>query len=299
MNPIELLEQSRNSSAVAFHKFVLLHREFGTDLFCFYEGKDTHYYFPKINQIYKDNHHPIICGNKKSVIETFEKIIPKYNNLKTAFFIDRDFDEKIEDEKLYCTPCYSIENLYCTESVLSRILKNEFMLHEIDDEYIFIINLFRQNQNEFHSAVKLFNAWYATAKEKAKKSNTIVNISLNEKFPKDFAVIKIGNIQSNYTLNDIMDKYPDSIQVTEEELKDKLKNFEENCNSCSFRGKYEIEFFTLFLKYLIEDANIKNKFLKKKTKFSVDSAQILSQLSQYSETPECLIVYLTKIKKCA
>lgn len=299
MNPIELLEQSRNSSAVAFHKFVLLHREFGTDLFCFYEGKDTHYYFPKINQIYKDNHHPIICGNKKSVIETYEKVIPKYNNLKTAFFIDRDFDEKVENEKLYCTPCYSIENLYCSESVLSKILKNEFMLHEIDDEYKLIINLFKQNQDEFHRSVKLFNAWYATAKEKAKKNNTIVNVSLNEKFPKDFAIIKIGNITSNYTLNDIINKYPDSIQVTEEELNDKLKFFDENCNSCSFRGKYEIEFFSLFLKYLIEDANIKNEILKKKTKFSVDGAQILSQLSQYSETPECLIDYITKIKNCA
>lgn len=299
MTPIDLLERSRNSSAVAFHKFVLLHRKFSTELFCFYEGKDTHYYFPKIQQIYNGNHHPIVCGNKKSVIETYQKIIPKYNNLKTAFFIDKDFDEKIEEEKLYCTPCYSIENLYCSDKVLSRILKNEFMLHEIDTEYGLIMNLFKQNQDEFHKSIKLFNAWYATAKEKAKKNNTIVNVSLNDKFPKDFAVIKIGNITSNYTLNDILKKYPDSIQINEEELNEKLNYFDENCNTCEFRGKYEIEFFYLFLKYLIEDANVKNTILKKKVKFSIDGAQILSQLSQYSETPECLIEYLMKIKNCA
>jgi hypothetical protein len=299
MNPKELLERSRNSSTVAFHNFVLLHREFGTELFCFYEGKDSHYYFSKINQIYKDNHHPIVCGNKKSVIETYQKIIPKYDNLKTAFFIDRDFDEIINNEKLYCTPCYSIENLYCSEKVLSRILKNEFMLHEVDAEFKSIMTIFKQNQDEFHNSIKLFNAWYATAKEKAKINNTIVNVSLNDKFPKDFAIIKIGNIKSNYTLNDILTKYPDSIQITEDELNLKLDYFSENCCTCLFRGKYEIEFFHLFLKYLIEDANIKNVILKKKVKFSVDGAQILSQLSQYSETPECLIEYLTKIKNFA
>lgn len=299
MNPKELLERSRNSSTVAFHKFVLLHREFSTELFCFYEGKDTQYYFPKIDQIYNKNHHPIVCGNKKSVIETYQKIIPKYNNLKTAFFIDRDFDDEIEQEKLYCTPCYSIENLYCSEKVLSRILKNEFMLHEIDAEYKSIMNIFKQNQDDFHNSIKLFNAWYATAKEKAKKNNTIVNVSLNDKFPKDFAIIKIGNITSNYTLNDILEKYPESIQISEDELNEKLNYFNENCNTYVFRGKYEIEFFHLFLKYLIEDANVKNIILKKKVKFSIDNSQILSQLSQYSETPECLIQYLTKIKNCA
>jgi hypothetical protein len=296
MNPQELLDLSRNSSSVAFHKFVLLHREFGTELFCFYEGKDSHYYFPKINDIYKQNHHPIICGNKKAVIETFEKVLPKYKTFKTAFFVDKDFEERISEEKLYCTPCYSIENLYCTETVLSRILKNEFMLHEIDEEYKSIMALFKTNQQEFHDATKLFNVWYATAKEKANKDNTIVNVSLNDKFPKDFAIIKIGNISSNYTLEDIKNKYPNAINVTEEEFNSKISNFDGKCYSCEFRGKYEIEFFYLFLKFLIEDSNIKKEYLKKKTKFSIDGAQILSQLSQYSETPECLVEYL---KNCA
>jgi hypothetical protein len=298
MSPKELLERSRNSSTVALHKFILLHREFGTDLFCFYEGKDTHYYFPKINEYFQEKHHPIICGNKKSVIETFEKVIPKYNNLKTAFFVDKDFDENIGNEKLYCTPCYSIENLYCTENVLSRILKNEFMLLEIDEEYKEIMTLFNQNQEQFHNSIKLFNAWYATAKQKAKQNNTIVNVSLNDKFPKDFVLIKIGNITSNYNLSDILEKFPDSIQITEEELAPKLKYFEENSNTYIFRGKYEIEFFQLFLKYLIEDANKNNTIIKSKTKFNIDNAQILSQLSQYSETPNCLKDYITKIKNC-
>jgi len=48
--------------------------------------------------------------------------------------------------------------------------------------------------------------------------------------------------------------------------------------------------------YVIEDANKHNNILKKKTKFRFDPALILSQLSQYAETPDCLKVFM---EKCA
>jgi hypothetical protein len=296
MSPQDLIEKSRNSSVVAFHKFVLLHRRYHTDLFCFYEGKDSHYYFPRINNYFGENHHPIICGNKKSVISTFQSIDKKYPNFKTAFFVDKDFDENIHEDKVYNTPCYSIENLYCSEKVLKRILKNEFMLKETDSEFDKIIEIFTENQKEHHNATSLFNVWYATAKEKAKSEKTIVNVSLNEKFPKDFAIIKIGEFKSDYDLKLIKEKFPDSIDVSEEEIQQSLKSFYNIPPEKKHRGKYEIEFFLKFLKYLIEDCNKNKKILKTKTKFNVEASLILTQLSQYSETPDCLKEY---IKNCA
>jgi hypothetical protein len=296
MKPEDLLKKSRNSSVVAFHKFILLHRKYKSDLFCFYEGKDSHYYFPKINNVFGENHHPIICGNKKTVIHTYESIKNKYSHFKTAFFIDSDFDEKIYEPEIYNTPSYSIENLYCTELVLKRILKNEFMLKETDSEFEKIIDLFNTNQKEQHKATSLFNVWYATAKMKAKANGIIPNISLNDKFPKDFAVIKIGEISSNYDLEKIKEKFPQAIDVSESEIKETLKSFYSVQPVKKHRGKYEIEFFVAFLKYLIEDCNKNNVVLKNKTKFRIDNSIVLSQLSQYSETPECLIEY---IKNCA
>ncbi|WP_299670137.1 DUF4435 domain-containing protein [uncultured Polaribacter sp.] len=296
MSPQDLIEKSRNSPVVSFHKFVLFHRRYRTDLFCFYEGKDSQYYFPRINDYFGENHHPIICGNKKSVVSTFQTIEKKYPNFKTAFFIDKDFDENIHEDKIYNTPCYSIENLYCSEKVLKRVLKNEFMLKETDSEFEKIIDLFTKNQKEHHNVTSLFNIWYATAKGKAKLEKTIVNVSLNEKFPKDFATIKIGEFKSNYDLKLIKEKFPDAIDVNEKEIEQSLENFYTIPPEKKHRGKYEIEFFLKFLKYLIEDCNKNKKILKIKTKFKVEASLILTQLSQYSETPECLKKY---IKNCA
>ncbi|QXP54140.1 DUF4435 domain-containing protein [Cellulophaga sp. HaHa_2_1] len=297
MNPKELLKRSQNSPTVAFHKFVLLHRKNKSDLFCFYEGKDAQYYYPRIKDRYGDKHHPIICGNKKSVVKVFEKVQSKYKTIKTAFFIDSDYDNKIYEDKIYNTPCYSIENLYCSESVLARILKNEFLLSEIDNEYKTIIELFNKNQKDYHNATKLFNMWYATAKNKAKAKNTITNVSLNDKFPKDFVSLKIGTITSNYELKNIKEKYPDALEVSEEEIKEYELNVDNKKPFHQiFRGKYEIEFILTFLKFLIEDANKHKNILKNKTTLNIEKAQILSQLSQYSETPKCLIEY---IKNCA
>ncbi len=296
MKPEDLLKKSRNSSVVAFHRFVLLHREYKTDLFCFYEGKDSHYYFPRINANFGENHHPIICGNKKSVIHTYESINNKYPDFKTAFFIDKDFDEEIYENDIYNTPCYSIENLYCTQTVLKRILKNEFMLKETDSEFTEIIDLFNENQKEHHRATSLFNVWYSTAKEKARLNNLQLNISLNDKFPKDFVTIKIGEIKSDYNLTKIKEKFPDAIEINENEIKESMKDFYTIPPTKKHRGKYEIEFLIIFLKYLIEDCNKNKNILKKKTTFNIDKSLILTQLSQYSETPECLIEY---IKNCA
>jgi len=297
MNPKELISKARNSPTVGFHKFVLLHSEFKTDLFCFFEGKDTQYYFPRIFEHYGEEHHPIVCGNKKTVMQTFELVSSKYKHCKTAFFIDNDYDDENDElEGVYKTPCYSIENLYCTENVLSRILKNEFMLNVLDEEYISVMKLFNNEQVDFHNATKLFNAWYATAKDKAKRNDTIVNANLDERFPKEFVTLKIGNITQHYTLENILQKFPHAIQITQSEIDEYCKKFDFTNPTMKFRGKYEIEFFYKFLRYIIDDANTTKKILKTKSKFNVDQSQLLSQISQYSETPNCLIEYLKKFR---
>jgi hypothetical protein len=296
MKPADLLKKSRNSSVVAFHKFILLHRKYKSDLFCFFEGKDTHYYFPRINNTFGENHHPIICGNKNSVIKTFESISVKYPEFKTAFFVDNDFDDKVNEPRIYNTPCYSIENLYCTELVLKRILKNEFLLKETDTEFKQLINLFNENQKKHHKATSLFNVWYASAKNKAKNNCTNVNVSLNDKFPKDLVKVKIGEIKSDYNLSKIKEIFPEAIDITQSEINLTLKTFYQVPPVKKHRGKYEIEFFISILKYIIEDCNEHNIIMKNKTKFNIDNSLVLSQLSQYSETPACLIDY---IKNCA
>lgn len=290
MRPKELLKQS-HSSNVAFHKFVLLHRRHRTHLFCFFEGVDSQYYFPRINSL-EENHQPIVCGNKKAVIESHKLIKSKYNDFRTKFFVDADFDTNTEMQDLYITPSYSIENLYCTEKTVSNILKNELHFSVIDEEYNQVLSIFRNRQEEFHNSTALFNLWYFSIKKKAEALKTIPNVSLADKFPKEFITFSFENVEATYNLETIKLKFPNALDVSEDEILSYKKDFDTKPPIYRFRGKYEIEFLIKFLIMIIEDSNIYNKVIKRKTKFRVDPALILSQLTQYADTPECLMEFL-------
>jgi len=294
MKPQELLKQSQSPN-VAFHKFVLLHRKHRTDLFCFFEGVDSQYYFPRINAV-EENHQPIVCGNKKSVIESLKLIKNKYPNYRTKFFVDADFDTNAENADLYVTSSYSIENFYCTKKVFANLLKNEFQFSTVDQEFETIISLFQDRQKEFQMSTTLFNLWYFSIKKKAESLKSIPNVSLSDKFPKEFIAFSLENISSSYDLQTIKEKFPTAIDITEEEMKAYKQDFDSKPPLQRFRGKYQIEFLIKFLMLIIEDANKHNKIIKSKTKFRIDPAIVLSQLSQYAETPECLKEFL---KNCA
>ncbi len=285
-----------DSSSVAWQKFILLKTKKTNDLFCFYEGKDGPYYFNRIQNNYGE-HHPITCGRKSNVLKLHEKFTTQYNNsIKASFFVDSDFDEKHNKDFLYETPCYSVENFYTSKKVLVAILKNEFLLTEEDEEFHNVISEFESNQKDFHNATLLLNSWYACIKRKSNSIGESANASLSEQPPKDFIIIKIGEISSNYDFNKIKERFPESFQITEEEVIETQKEFELVEKNKYFRGKYEVEFIYKFLLHLIEDANVNKRLLKKKTNFKIERAQILSQLSQYAETPPCLIKHISNYK---
>lgn len=298
MNPDELLKISKNTSTVAFHKFVLLSNGRENELFCFFEGVDCQYYSLRIKQYANENYHPIVCGNKDTVLKTYKLINEQeiYKDYKKAFFVDSDFDESIDNPEIYETPCYSIENLYANKNTLSEILKSEFALLETDSEYDTILKLFESEFELFNEKTLFFNAWYAALK-KSKRMNGLksTGVNLDEKLPKEFFCLKIGNINSNYDFEKIKQKFPDSIAITVEEVNETLNELRNSSLPFKLRGKFQIWFFYEFIQFIINDANNTKRIIKKKTKFKVDKSLILSQISQYAITPECLKLYLKKL----
>jgi hypothetical protein len=295
MSPSELLEISKNTFTVAFHKFVLLSRGRENDLFCFLEGMDSQYYSSRVRQFVRKNYHPISCGNKSSVLRTYAlfRNASIYSDISKAFFVDRDFDECINNPDIYETPCYSVENLYVNEETLKEILKNEFGLLESDIEYTQIVDLFNVEIDQFSKESLLFNAWYATLKrEKVKKMFKTTGVNLDEKIPKEFLFLKIGAIKSDYDLKKIKEYFPEAIEVNQADLELTIQVLLKNDLSKCLRGKFQMWFFYTFLQFIINDANNIKSIIKKKTKFKIEKALIHSQLSQYAQTPDCLVNYL-------
>lgn len=298
MNEVDkLLIEAHTSSCVAFHTFVLYTCKNNTCFYCFFEGKDAPYYFPRIKSFVNEHEViPINCGGKSKVIEVYKIIkgISEYDKYIKGYFVDSDFDENTESyfhEDIYVTPCYSIENLYVTDYTIKEILKCEFNILETDTNFKYIIDFYNQQQSEFHEHSKLFNAWYACQKEKPG-----CNITLENHFPNDIISIQIGNISSSYDINKLKSLYPDSVLISEEEIINKIERLSTSFSN-NLRGKFELIFLFNFIVFLIADANHKSRrvYIKRKTSFEVKHHLLLSQITQYAITPKCLKNYILKV----
>ena len=297
MNDVEtLIAEAEKSSSVAYTRFVLLVDKCGDSPFYYFvEGKDAPYYHPRIQSISKKESIPIKCVGKSKVLEVHLLLSNQsvYDKYQKAFFVDNDYDDNSAvSSDIYITPCYSIENLYVSQATIGEILKCEFDILPSDENYAKILNFYNTEQQVFHNAILEFNAWYACLK----KLTPNTGVSLNDNMPPEFLNLQIGNIAKTYTLEDIEEKFQEATLKIE---RDDIQKMSETLNGnplVSLRGKYQTQFLHKFLRFLIDDANnkVQRKYIIKKTTFNIEKASLLSQLSQYAITPDCLTEYVQR-----
>jgi hypothetical protein len=313
MSKVDSLTKAKEKASVAFHQFTHIHQRNSECLYCFFEGgEDAKYYLFRIKENLptadKEGIKDIKCGGKSIVLTVYELLQkhenPSYRKAKTAFFIDRDFDEPLSEElrkDIYETPCYSIENFYTTEDCFKDILKYEFKIDEFDpaDEQLFkqSVDFFVEAQQAFHQSILEFNAWFKVIRKsgqklKAKEFDSIdklVKVEVHK-------VEKRYDIDQLYSLTELTRERDHSgIPLDEADLQQAQQSFSDY--RCQFRGKQELGFFLEFLKKLKEDLcqSSPQHFLeRKKISFPIPTSNALSALSQYADTPNCLRSYLRK-----
>jgi len=286
------------SIAVVYHKFGMYATENNKNkLFCFYEGKDAPYYSYRITQFFNDDYLNFCCKNKNNVLKIYDKIKNNKNHFKLAFFVDQDFDDKIENIDIYETPTYSIENFYAYECFLSKVLKNEFYLNEEDSEAKRIHELFNEELDKYCDIITTYNAWYHSLKcKKKRESLDSTNVSLDDKLPNAFLVLEILSLEKKYTIEDILSKYQSAILVTKEEVLISEGILRNEIRYKKLRGKYILTFVIKFLDFLILDSKSSKSYIPTTINFHTDKTIIISQLTQYAHTPECLSKYLEHFK---
>ena len=277
MNRREILKKARLDAPVVFQEFrniYIKHKnqdKLNDYFYCFYEGKDdSKYYNHRIEGFCECEVSHLHTDGKENLLKIYRILDRRKNIYKDSqllFFIDRDYDFFIKNDELkelqkisnlYITPTYSIENFYTTKKAFERILKSEFNILEMDKKFDKLINLFLERQKEFHQIMLDINVWIATqnyfqhTKEKR-------NIPYNELGLDKILKISLQNIESkqNNIFEFLEGKYSESF--SSEEIKTKfieLQNaFLTNDIQANFRGKFEIDFLTKFLRLLIEKAN--------------------------------------------
>ncbi|MFE0341660.1 DUF4435 domain-containing protein [Priestia megaterium] len=296
----EMWDSSEEIESI-FQEYILTKDNGGKALvYCFFEGKDDYkYYGSRIKAYTEKETIPFNCKGKDNVLTLHAMIKDNTcdsveNNL--LFFIDRDFDkEENEFEEIYVTPCYAIENFYITDTAFCEFLKGELNINKSllkDDEdkidYEIALEHFRKERTKFINNTVTLNVWYALQKNKSTKVLTGHKPNLSQiksAFSKKLSFpIKVDELK---TLT------PHYLELTDIEMKEEENRLLRNPLRL-FRGKYYEEFLYKVLDVLITDSNRPKLFFSKKRKVNlvIGKDNLISNLSQYADTPTCLKDYL-------
>ena len=197
MNRVQKMQEQGSSYSVKFTEMTRIYSKDNTILICIFEGKDEKYYSNRLNNFKGQGRWSgIDTGGRLPVLELIEKIDthPVYSNILYAGFIDRDYEDWFVNpnpNKIYVTPCYSIENLYVTESCFKQILSAEFGITEFNEnknEFSKCLEVFRDRLNDFIDGVEAFNLWVKA--HRIMKRDDTKTTKLN-----------IGNIHTKYIVN--------------------------------------------------------------------------------------------------
>ena len=287
-----LIDTAQQSSTY-IHDFYV--KKNSHSLFCFFEGYDHMYYYDKIRYITNDDLVVIKCGNKKKTIDAFNRLYHKcQGNTKMAFFVDRDFDELINEPAIFETDGYSIENYYCSWDVFCRIVEYGFRVNKELEDWNGLKDFYDKSINEFHEVVGDFNAFYSLLRKYDKEHQCQHNCHLGCTFDSSLGTIKVGGFNKKYTMNDLFEKYTGGQMLFDESnVRNELDRLISHGASKSFRGKYELEFLCVILRFLINDSNTNKQIIKNKSiKDNISQDTIMGTYCQYAEYPDRLKEYI-------
>lgn len=268
--------------------------------FAFVEGYDSPYYSMRIERISNKSVQPIICKSKDNVKKVYNLMESKgqhSKNLAIGYFVDADYDRNEEynpNGRIFVTPCYSIENLYCTETCMIKILINEFHYQQNDEDYKNILQRYVDFQEEFNEAALNLNIWYCAVK----RNNQLLKVDLGKDSLSEFVNVN----WSDYTIGEVMslDKICERYLDVPRPSSDDFVNAEDYLRQDPIqriRGKFELHFTITFLMNIASEIKGKKKTIldRRQNNFNVGMSDAISRLSQYADDAYNLETY---IKQC-
>ncbi|MDO6508683.1 DUF4435 domain-containing protein [Colwellia sp. 4_MG-2023] len=308
MDRVLTMQKHGSSYSVKLLEFSRIYSKNKDNLICLFEGQDEKYYTSRVdNFIGKGRWQGINSGGRRVVTDLYDVINkhPIYKESNYCCFIDHDYQdwyENPDNDRIYVTSGYSIENYYVSEPVFKDILSSEFNITEFNEhsvDYTKCIQAFNARLEEFNSCVLPFNCWAKAHRlmeyrKQAPRTLNIQNIKIDE-----LVSISIEKVEKAYgdSPENLFKDY-EGLSLCPVALKDAQDNLNTKNLTLAMRGKQQLEFLRMFLIKLKTDRGSKTpSFFSAKGKviLSLTKDNCISELSQYAETPECLTEFLTNV----
>lgn len=275
-------------------------------LVCIFEGEDEKYYSGRLHAILNNTAWECInTGGRTPALELFETIKdhPLYATYKYLCFIDRDYDDIFDNHtpsKIYSTPGYSVENFYFSLACFKKILSAEFNIkpeNELKHLYDRYTNLFQKTQNEFINEAREFNIWaktnYMMGKNGAPLKMSIKSIKTN-----DLLDITIDRVKANYDPHDISSVFEhlNNSDLCTTSYQESASKLAEQNPELSYRGKNCADFMRLYLLAIKSEIHTLQFRANEKPTIRINFSKdnFLSEVSQYADTPSCLVRFLSQ-----
>jgi len=263
-------------------------------IYCFVENYDLCFIPHRVEDITGRIAIGIACEGKKPVINAHAMISskPEYAKYSILYFVDADFDNnRVLDHHIYYTPCYSIENLFVNEEVVSKILENEYKIRKTDAKHTKSLSFYKKNLNDFHQASMLFNSWYHAAKRRGLTKE--MKACLGASIPSGFIQLNMGNIVANYVKADIEARFSKVPPLSDDDIL--ISRLFLNYNHRRLRGKYEIQFLVSFFEFINKDAGkrvVEREYTVTNNRINLDAKRYISIFEKYVPTPSCMRSYI-------
>lgn len=307
MSRVALLKQAASSSTVKFLEVTRIHAKKPEAAICIFEGDDEKYYACRLSAILgQDSWAGVNTGGRGPVLELRKLILqhPVYKVCRFLCFIDKDYDDWIinpDPDRIYITPCYSIENLYASRACFIGVLSAEFRVtdfNEMATEFAVCIDIFDKRMGEICDSLLPFNVWGKSRALMERDGKPIPKIFLNDATIDKLVRLDLTACTIAYDPTDVSSllKKSSNDDFCLDAVKEATASFDNASRMLRFRGKQQVEGFRRFLAALRNDfINGGGIIFKQKGKLKMefdDQKDLLSELSQYAETPPCLRRFL-------
>ena len=264
------------------------------------EGKDDiTYYGVKTAQYQQAGYKVSVipAGNRKKVIAAYDQLDwALYSKSRVLFVVDRDLSDYTlertpQDENIYVTDKYSIENELCTFITFLNTLKFYCGMNDIDDSDEEELRKYYSKLNEeFYNIIDpimgLILYWKLNSIESNYANincNNIIRISeteltISDELKNDDELLKYVFKQSGVTYDDTIDLASYVAQLKARSSPDYY-----------VRGKYLLSFFVCMINYVAEKSDvILSSKRKGKMSISVGQADAISKLCALMPIPQTL-----------
>lgn len=263
-----------------------------------YEGVDDKliysHWLSKIQA--KLEYEPFICRNKDQLLQLWRSLKDDLTGMgeNVYFFTDRDFDDlkgHEEDESIFMTEKYSVENYLVDKDVLKELLKIELHCHGNAEVREKILSLFEAIYDEFLDITSHINFRIYLARKCKIKQIGDLSVRLDELADVKLSSVVKGRSQLNQMV--CLEREPYGSEA--EEYKNSFRSLERRDR---YRGKFALQFFRKWLNLLLADRKSGASILfcdLPQNDFVAKGAFSFDQLAAKSKPPESFQQFITKM----